>query len=371
MRSSRRWPSITSPTHARRTCSRACARGSRRAGSSSTPSRSPARRRGSKRCTASAMSARRVRSARPMRSGRSRSKPRSTTAAQLSSSTSNGSVRQASRMPTASSRTTGSPSSSRAPEIPPALRALGEAGWALARRAPWGRIGRAPAAPVFDFIDYEPPIEPLDRTVVQRVARRLDELHPEPIAVRAAAQTHRGTADGEPVAVRILRPGLERAVRNDLALLDALAIPLAAALPRADGGALLRSVREQVLDDLDFEHEASMHRRVARVLRDVDGLVVPRVHTDSCTEDVFVADLLDGRTLADGARPKDPVAAARVLVTAHATAARAGLVLLDPRPGHVVFLADGRIGLLGIGQARPVDRERAGRALDALTALRD
>jgi hypothetical protein len=274
-------------------------------------------------------------------------------------------------MPTASSRTTGSPSSSRAPEVPPALRALGEAGWALAQRAPSGRIVLARAAAVFDFIDYEAPIEPLDRTVVRRVARRLDELQPEPIAVRAAAQTHRGTADGEPVAVRILRPGLERAVRNDLALLDALAIPLAAALPRADGGALLRSVREQVLDDLDFEHEASMHRRVARVLRDVDGLVVPRVHTDSCTEDVFVADLLDGRTLADGARPKDPVAAARVLVTAHATAARAGLVLLDPRPGHVVVLADGRIGLLGIGQARPVDRERSGRALDALTALRD
>src|SRR5436190_2586449 len=113
-----------------------------------------------------------------------------------------------------------------------------------------------------------------------------------------------------------------------------------------------------------------MHRRVARVLRGVDGVVVPAVRTELCAEDVFVAELLDGQTLADGARPPDPGEAARVLMEAHMAAARAGFALVDARPGHVVVLGDGRIGLLGVGMARPVGRDRVGRAFDALAALR-
>jgi hypothetical protein len=291
-------------------------------------------------------------------------------------------------MPTASSRTTGSRSSSRGAELPPALRALLEAGWSLAGRAPSARVGLARAAGLVDpqaipQAIREPVMreleaaraaacEPLDTRTIERAlpAKAIDDLDPEPLAVRAAAQTHRGTVDGKPVAIRVRRPGLERAVRNDLALLDALAPALGAALPNADTRTLLRAGREQLLDELDFEHEASMHRRVARALRGIEGLVVPRVHGDRCTETVFVADLLDARTLADGARPADPAAAAQALVQAHVAAAQAGLALLDARPGHVLVLDDGRIGLLGAGCARPVDRARVDRALAAAAAIR-
>jgi predicted unusual protein kinase regulating ubiquinone biosynthesis (AarF/ABC1/UbiB family) len=284
----------------------------------------------------------------------------------------------------------------RAPELPPAVRALLETGWALASKAPSARVGLARAAALVDPDALPPAIrepvvreletararacEPLDFRSVERALKDawgrtagkvLDELDREPLAVRAAAQTHRGVADGVEVAVRVRRPGLDRAVRADLALLDALIAPLRAVLPEADTRALLRAVREQALDELDFEHEASNHRRVARALRDIDGITVPRVHGELCTEAVFVADLLDGETLQNGARPADPEATARALVAAHVAAARdAGLVLLDARPGHVVLLAGGGIGLLGAGIARAVDRGRVELAIAALAALR-
>ena len=88
-------------------------------------------------------------------------------------------------------------------------------------------------------------------------------------------------------------------------------------------------------------------------------------------EAVLVGELLEGRTLADPkAKVADPGAVARTLVAAHVTAARAGLVLTDPRPGHVVLMADGQVGLLGAGLARPVDRDRTAAALEALVAWR-
>src|SRR4051794_6956758 len=394
-RSSPPWRSTTCPTKARRSCSRACARRWRPAGSSSTPSRSPVRRHSSTPTTCATTRRVLARSAPATRSGTQRSSGCVTIARPAWRRISSGWTGQALRMPTASSRTIASRSSSRGVELPPALRALAEAGWALARKAPSARVGMARLAGIVDPEGLPPAIrepvmreldaaresacEPLDARTIEAALKDawgkapgkvLDELDPEPLAVRAAAQTHRGVAGGAPVAIRVRRPGLDRAVRADLALLDTLAVPLSAALPKADTRALLRSWREQTLDELDFEHEASTHRRVARVLRDIDGLVVPAVHGELCAEAVFVAELLDGDTLADGARPADPAAAARALVTAHVRAARAGIALLDARPGHVVVCPGGEIGLLGAGMARPVDRDRAGLVLDALAALR-
>jgi hypothetical protein len=57
-------------------------------------------------------------------------------------------------------------------------------------------------------------------------------------------------------------------------------------------------------------------------------------------------------------------------VAAHVAAARAGLVLTDPRPGHVVVMKGGKVGLLGTGLARPADRDRVTAALEALVAWR-
>ncbi len=279
------------------------------------------------------------------------------------------------------------------PVLPPALRSLLEAGGALVRRSSSGRVALGRAAPLVTA-DAVPaalrglPAEleraraaaatPIAFKDVEKLlkgawgsppGKLLDKIDREPLAVTPSAQVHRGVRDGAPVAIKVLRPGLAGAVRNDLALLDVLAAPLRQVFGAIDAGAILREVRETALDELDLEHEASTQRQLRRTLRGIDGLVVPAPDMELSGESVLVCELLEGRTLAD---PKvkiaDPGAIARTLVTAHVTAARAGLVLTDPRPGHVVLMPDGQVGLLGAGLARPVDRDRT--ALEALVAWR-
>ncbi|MET0600671.1 MAG: AarF/UbiB family protein [Baekduia sp.] len=281
------------------------------------------------------------------------------------------------------------------PVLPPALRSLLEAGGALVRRSSSGRVALGRAAPLV-AADAVPaalhglPAEleraraaaatPIAFKDVEKLlkgawgsphGKLLDELAREPLAVTPSAQVHRGVRDGAPVAVKVLRPGLSGAVRNDLALLDVLAAPLRQVFGAIDAGAILREVRETALDELDLEHEASTQRQLRRTLRGVDGLVIPAPDMELSGESVLVCELLEGRTLADPkAKIADPGAVARTLVAAHVTAARAGLVLTDPRPGHVVLMAGGRVGLLGAGLARPVDRDRTTAALEALVAWR-
>ncbi|HMJ35026.1 MAG TPA: AarF/ABC1/UbiB kinase family protein [Baekduia sp.] len=281
-----------------------------------------------------------------------------------------------------------------APILPPALRGLLEAGAALLRRSSSGRVGLARAADVVapDALPtamarlpaqleaaHRDATVPLPFKDVERVLKAawraapgkvLDDLDPEPLAVTPAAQVHRGAHDGRAVAIKILRPGLAASVRSDLALLDVLAAPLRQVFGAMDAGAILREVRETALDELDLEHEASSQRQVKRLLRGIEGLVVPAPDMELSGETVLVGELLDGPTLKD-ALPADPGAVARTLVAAHVTAARGGIALTDLRPGHVVLLADGRVGLLGAGVTRPADRDRVAGALDALCRLRE
>jgi predicted unusual protein kinase regulating ubiquinone biosynthesis (AarF/ABC1/UbiB family) len=199
----------------------------------------------------------------------------------------------------------------------------------------------------------------------------LDDLDLDaPVAITPLAQVHRGALGGAPVAVKVRRAGLDNAVRADLSLLDALRPPLRGAFPSLDAGMLLRRIREQALDELDLEHEAAQQRAVGRALRDVEGVVVPTTHSELAGGAVLVSGWLDGPTLADH-DPADPSAVAEALVAAHVTAARGGLVLIDPRPNHVVLLEDGRVGLLGTGNAVAADRGRLSGLLTLPAALRD
>lgn len=280
-------------------------------------------------------------------------------------------------------------------DLPPALRTLVDVGMGLVRRAPSARIAIVRAGGLVDVAALPPEFrdgverevaaareatcEELRPKEIERLLREawgrppgkvLDDLDTEPLAVRPASQVHRASFDGADVAVKVRRPGVERAVRNDLAMLDALGPPLRAAFPALDAGAVLRDLRELTLDELDYEHEASQQRRVARAVRGCPGIEVPRPHLELCESGVLVTDLLDGETLADGARPKDAGAAAHALVDAfRAATLEAGLAPIDPRPSHVLVRRDGSLGLLGAGIARPVERERAQQALDALDAL--
>jgi predicted unusual protein kinase regulating ubiquinone biosynthesis (AarF/ABC1/UbiB family) len=280
--------------------------------------------------------------------------------------------------------------------VPVAVRALFDAALSLVRQSSSGSVGLARLAGVVD-LDAVPeryrarvareldaavettgeplPLSRIERELRSAWSRRpadvLDALEPEPLAVTASAQVHRGALDGAAVAVKLRRPRLEAAVRSDLVLLDALAKPLARVFAAADPGALLREARERVLDELDLEHAGATQRRFARAARRLDGVTVPAVHGELSAPGVLVTELLEGPTLADGAAPADAGAVARSLVAFHCGAPRAvALMPADPRADHIILLEDGGIGLLGAGAARAVDRARLEAALDALAALR-
>jgi predicted unusual protein kinase regulating ubiquinone biosynthesis (AarF/ABC1/UbiB family) len=201
-------------------------------------------------------------------------------------------------------------------------------------------------------------------------ADELDSLDlSEPVAVTATAQVHRGELDGEPVAVKVLKPGIVAGVRQDLALMEGLLGPMGAAFPALDPGALVREFRQHVLDDLDLEHEASNQRRFHRALRSHDAFVIPAPVTRLARPEVAVSEWIDGRPLIEVTGGDELDAACVLLLRFVVGGLRAGLVHADPDPRDVLLLGDGRIAFLDFGAIAEPDPVRVASSTAAVEAF--
>lgn len=264
---------------------------------------------------------------------------------------------------------------------------LVDAALKLARTAPTGRLALARLAEAVEpeWVDAEIAAklaaasavarEPIPFTRVEKVLRdawgakpgeELDELDGDPAAVTPTAQVHRGVLDGEPVAVKVLRPGLAASVRQDLALLDALARPLGAAFPALDAAAVLREVRARVLEELDLEHEAEVQRRFHRALRGSAAFLVPAPVMRLCHESVMVSAWVDGVPIAQA---EDRDAACALLVAFVLGAGRFGVVHADPQPEDVLVTDHGRLAILDFGATRTVPEGRVDQLAQAVDAF--
>ena len=280
-----------------------------------------------------------------------------------------------------------------------ALRALADAGLRLVRQTVSARIALASLHDVVDVRMAPAPwrdelaavlraahaeaLSPVPAKDLEKVLRdawggkpssEVDDLDLHvPAAVTPTSVVLRGTREDEPVAVKVLRPGLAEALRADLGLIDAMALPLKAAFPRLDATGVLREARERLLDEMDLEHEASVQRTLARRLRRHPALHVPAPVTSLGAERVAVSAWVDGRDVAEVAASgtaEERATLARALVAFHVGSAREGTLHADPHPGHALLMDDGRTAFLDPGATAQVDPARVDLGLAALDALR-
>ena len=203
-------------------------------------------------------------------------------------------------------------------------------------------------------------------------AKPTDELDSidltEPVAFTPTSQVHRGVLGGEPVAVKVLRPGLVAGVRQDLTLLEGLLAPMGVAFPSIDPAALVREFRQRVLDELDLEQEAANQRRFHRALRSHDQFVSPAPVTRLARGSVLVSEWIDGVPLAAATNGGVDQACVQLLrfVIGGLTA---GLVHADPDPQDVLIVDGDRIAILDFGAIAEPEADRVAATTAAVEAF--
>ncbi len=209
------------------------------------------------------------------------------------------------------------------------------------------------------LVDQVPPV-PFDQ--IQRlIAEELPpdvfvRVDPEPVATASIAQIHTALlSSGREVIVKVRRPGIERQVELDLALLRSTAELLEKRSERAQllqARALADELEVHLRAELDFVEEANNTELVARLIVDYEDLVVPQVIRPYVTEKVLVLERIEGRKVDDdhglAAEPAHELARQFFRAYVHQVTVE-GVYHADPHRGNVLLTSDGRLALVDFG----------------------
>jgi ubiquinone biosynthesis protein len=195
-----------------------------------------------------------------------------------------------------------------------------------------------------------------------------------PIASASVAQVHRARLpDGTDVAVKIQRPGVERRIIGDCAILAFWAKclhVLPSIRPLSLPGAVA-AFAHSLEGQLDFRQEALNNRRFAANFEGVEGIGVPRIEDAWSTGHVLTMEFIDG---VKGSQPErvggDRPRLARLGANAILKMIFVdGFVHADLHPGNIILTSDGRVVMIDLGMVAEIPKNLMRPWIQTFTAL--
>ncbi|MFP5213250.1 MAG: ABC1 kinase family protein, partial [Acidobacteriota bacterium] len=220
--------------------------------------------------------------------------------------------------------------------------------------------------------DSVPPVPFGDvKAVIERETRRkLDDVFADfdaqALAAASVGQVHTARLfTGEKVAVKIIRPGIEKKIRQDIRLMYYLAdrIERSFELGRIIGAVnLVREFERVIFRELDMLIEAGSIEKFAQNFRESEEIYIPTVHWDYTTRSVLVMEHIEGVKMdeveAIRAMGIDPKEVAMIgLRSFSRQLMEFGFFHADPHPGNTIVMADGRVSLVDFGITGYLDEE--------------
>ena len=225
------------------------------------------------------------------------------------------------------------------------------------------------AAPTVGFEEMRKVIESDLEAPVDELFSSFDR---EPIAAASIGQVYRAQLrDGREVAVKVQYPGIGDAVRADMKNLGILMRLARSITPELDTKAVADEIRERIVEELDYELEATNQRTMARLYEGHPFIAVPAVVTSLCRERVIVSEFVSGRSFEElrtaPAEERDRIG--EILFRFYfGSMYRYRRFSGDPHPGNMIALPDGRVAFLDFGLFKSIDRDVAELELDCQRA---
>ncbi len=209
--------------------------------------------------------------------------------------------------------------------------------------------------PPFSFAEVESIIT---QAFNEPLAQRFSQFDETPVASASVAQVHFAhLPHGEPVAVKVLRPNIEKTIAHDLLLMDTVALLLqsiSAEFKRLKPREIVAEFARHTESELDLTLEAANCSLLGRNFADKSMLIVPDVHWDWCRKEVMVMQRMYGTQISQRdaliAKGIDTSKLARDGVEIFFTQVfRDGFFHADMHPGNIQVADDGKYIALDFG----------------------
>jgi ubiquinone biosynthesis protein len=206
------------------------------------------------------------------------------------------------------------------------------------------------------------PSEEVKEIIVQSLGKPIDELFQqfddEPIASASIAQVHKAVLkDGTVVAVKVQRPGIDKIIAEDVAMLKDLAQLMERyfdELKSLRPTSIVKVFEKSIFEELDFNKEKSHIIRFSQ-LHEKDAFVtIPKIYPEFCASKVITSHFVEGikinnkkALLAKGYDLKE--IAQKGFEVYFKQIFELGYFHADPHPGNIFVLEGGIICLLDFG----------------------
>lgn len=218
--------------------------------------------------------------------------------------------------------------------------------------------------PSESFTEIRKVIEDSFKVPLDAVFSQFEEV---PLAAASLAQVHKARllASGQEVAVKVQRPDIADTIKNDMDILEKLAV-------RLDGRIesfkvynlpdLIKRIRKLMLQELNFVREMRTMQVVKSTVKNEVGILVPDVYPEYCNQFVITMELARGSKMkeVDIASLKNRATMAkRGLDLSLRQVLEYGFFHADPHPGNFLIDEDENLILLDWGMVgRLTDKVR-------------
>ena len=233
-------------------------------------------------------------------------------------------------------------------------------------------VGEAAARDLLQLQDSLPPLPfteikaVIEGALGKPVEALFASIDPLPVGAASIAQVHKAvTTDGQTVAIKVLRPGVEQKFASDIESYEWIAAHAAARggeLARLRPREVIATFKQWTLRELDFRREAASASELAEAMAAVPGYFVPAIDWTRTSRRVMTLDWIDGIKLSDhaalAAAGLDRIVLAKNLVNAFLIQAiGGGFFHADLHQGNIFALPGNRIGAIDFGIMGRVNRQ--------------
>ena len=206
-----------------------------------------------------------------------------------------------------------------------------------------------------------------------------ESINTTAISGASLGQVYRARLSGQDVVIKIRRPGIEKVVSEDIAVLKKV---LPAALSFVDPNlrfsarAMLAQFIESIGEEMDYVQEADNLRTIKENLKDHGNVRVPQIYGDYSTKSVLVLEYMPGVKITDVKSLNDmSIDRKSLIIEIHriffTMLLRHSVFHADPHPGNISVDHNGRIILYDFGMVGRLDRITRIRLIRLYLALVD
>ncbi|HEY2825045.1 MAG TPA: AarF/UbiB family protein [Gemmatimonadales bacterium] len=221
------------------------------------------------------------------------------------------------------------------------------------------------------------PFADVERTVRESYDRGVDEVFQdferEPVAAASLGQVHRARYQGQLVAVKVLRPNVERAVASDLKAGRRILSWVRRWWNHPEItriGIVLEEFSVRIGEEMDFRLEGEYCTEIGANFANNNLVIIPKVVPELTRQRVLVEEFIEGVRI-DRLKPEQ-VNVRRIVQTLIELYVQMmfidGLFHADPHAGNLMLAPDGRIVLVDFGMVVRVELDTRRRLIRMVSA---